>query len=80
MFVEAQMQIAETTTRPEANMTGLRAWYPPQKKDTTVAEIRARTITRFLYLTYSRLSDLQIKPLKTDGRWNPGRFKGVFMR
>jgi hypothetical protein len=80
MFIEAQRQMAETVTRPEANMTGLRAWYPPQKKDATVTEIRARTINRFWYLTHSRLSDLQIKPLKAAGRWNPGRCEGVFIR
>jgi hypothetical protein len=80
MFIEAQRQMAETTTRPEANMNGLRAWYPPQKRDATVAEIIARTISRFLYLTQSRLSDVQIKPLKTAGRWPQPVLGGVFMR
>jgi hypothetical protein len=48
MFIEALRQMAETRTRPEANMNGLRAWYPPQKKDAAVAEIKARRISRFL--------------------------------
>jgi hypothetical protein len=44
---EEKRQITEMRTRPEMNMSGVKAWYPPQKKDTIVAEINARTINGF---------------------------------
>ena len=48
IYNEEQRQIIETKKRPERNMKGLKRWYPPQKKDTIVAEINVRTINRFL--------------------------------
>ena len=48
IYNEEKRQIIETKKRPERNMKGLKMWYPPQKKDTIVAEINVRTINRFL--------------------------------
>jgi hypothetical protein len=54
MYKEDQRQITDTRERPERNNKGIRAWYPPQNKDTTVAQIKAKTISRFLLFTVSK--------------------------
>jgi hypothetical protein len=53
MYEEDQRQITDTRERPERNNSGIRAWYPPQRKDATVAQINARTINGFLSFTVS---------------------------
>lgn len=52
-YKEDQRQITDTRERPERNNRGIRAWYPPQRKDATVAQINARTINGFLLFTVS---------------------------
>jgi len=47
IYKEETRQMTEIRTRPERNMKGFKVWYPPQKKETIVAEINVRTINGF---------------------------------
>jgi hypothetical protein len=53
MYKEDHKQITDTRERPERNNIGISVWYPPQKKDTTVAHINAETMNKFLLFTVS---------------------------
>ncbi|GAG28160.1 unnamed protein product [marine sediment metagenome] len=47
IYNEETRQMTEIRTRPERNIKGFKVWYPPQKKETIVAEINVRTINGF---------------------------------
>lgn len=57
----AQMQTAEAKARPPKNRNGTSVWYPPKKNAINVAEIKTKTINRFLRFMCLTFSESFIK-------------------